>query len=101
MRALYLSYDSISIEQMSIAADEATSGQVVISAHSHELLLGDGDFAKTLKFVSELTEGEQYLLKEIVPLEKGRPIVQLTGRHLLNDLQARSAVRPRRMTWHG
>ncbi len=77
------------IEQMSIAADEATSGQVVVSAHSHELLLRDGGFSRRLKFVSELTEGGQYLLKEIIPLEKGKPAVQLSGRHLLNDLQAK------------
>ena len=38
--------------------------------------------------MSERTDGDQYLLKEIVPLEKGKPVVQLSGRHLLNDLQA-------------
>ena len=30
--------------------------QVVVSAHSHELLLRDGGFSRRLKFVSELTE---------------------------------------------
>ena len=43
--------------------------------------------------MSERTDGDQYLLKEIVPLEKGKPVVQLSGRHLLNDLQARSKLR--------
>ena len=37
----------------------------------------------------DLAQGGQYLLKEIVPLEKGKPVVQLSGRHLLNDLQAK------------